>query len=429
MNRNSMQQPQCQPTLHRRRPHARRRRGVAMLLVLAVVVVASVLGYAMLSSAAMTKQANTNAAVTASAQGMAESGVNLALYYLQNPDKAPTYPTVPTADLNRQLYWQGTNGQYIDIGSPAVGSVKVAVNRTLVSNRWQYEVTAYGRVAGSTLERKAQATMLVNSEYRVEHAAVFNNDVTLPGNTRIGTAGMNNGDVYSNAALAIRSGGQVLGRGTRRKITSTAVQPTSGWVTPPPAVPKIVPTFAEVRSYAKYELPKGVEYNATVLHGVTSLATGTKLEPSASNPAGVFIVPGNFTMHGGSEVRGTLIVHGTLTFEGALTGGNTYLHTAQPGFPAVVVGGNMIFGSPLGVAPVTRIEGLAYVTGKVDGSGLLPTLNVKGSLMAGGTSPAFITLPLSYLTVNYDKSLAWVPDFSETGATPISVRVLEWQAQ
>ena len=277
MNRNSMHQPQRQPTLHRRRAHARRR-GVAMLLVLAVVVVASVLGYAMLSSAAMTKQANNNAAVTASAQGMAESGVNLALYYLQNPDKAPTYPTVPTTDLNRQLYWQGTNGQYIDIGSPAVGSVKVAVNRTLVSNRWQYEVTAYGRSAGSTLERKAQATLLLNSEYRVEHAAVFNNDVTLPGNTRIGTAGMNNGDVYSNGALVIRTGGQVLGRGTRRKVTATAVQPTS-WVTPPPALPKIVPTFDEVRSYQKYELPKGVEYNATVLHGVTSLASGTKLEP------------------------------------------------------------------------------------------------------------------------------------------------------
>ena len=427
MNRNSIHQVQHQRTVYHGRPHARRRRGVAMLLVLAVVVVASVLGYAMLSSAAMTKQANTNAAITASAQGMAESGVNLALYYLQNPDKAPTYPTVPTTDLNRQLYWQGTNGQYIDIGSPAVGSVKVAVTRTLVSNRWQYEVTAYGRTAGSTLERKAQATLLVNSEYRVEHAAVFNNDVTLPGNTRIGTAGMNNGDVYSNGALVIRTGGQVLGRATRRKITATAVQPTS-WVIPPPALPKIVPTFAEVRSYQTYELPKGVEYNAAAIVG-TSLASGTILQPTASNPAGVFIAPGNLTMHSGSEVHGTLIVHGTLTFAGALLGGNTFIHSAQPGFPAVVVGGNMIFGSPLGIAPVAKIEGLAYVAGKVDGTGLLPTLNVKGSLMAGGTTPTFLTLPLSYLVVNYDKSLAWVPDFSEAGATPISVRVLEWQAQ
>ena len=134
-------------------------------------------------------------------------------------------------------------------------------------------------------------------------------------------------------------------------------------------------------------------------------------------------------MHSGSEVHGTLIVQGTLTFVGALLGGNTYLHSAQPGFPAVVVSGNMIFGSPLAVAPVARIEGLTYVAGKVDGSGLLPTLNVKGSLMAGGTTPTFLTLPLSYLVVNYDKSLAWVPDFSQAGATPISVRVLEWQAQ
>jgi hypothetical protein len=54
---------------------------------------------------------------------------------------------------------------------------------------------------------------------------------------------------------------------------------------------------------------------------------------------------------------------------------------------------------------------------------------VKGALMAGGTSPTFLSLPLSNLIVNYDKNLAWVPDFSQVGATPISVKVLEWEAQ
>jgi len=78
---------------------------------------------------------------------------------------------------------------------------------------------------------------------------------------------------------------------------------------------------------------------------------------------------------------------------------------------------------------VTRIQGLTYVGGKVDGTGLLPTLDVRGALLAGGATPTFISLPLSYLVVNYDKSLASVPDFSEVGATPISVKVLEWQAQ
>ena len=430
MNRSPMDRPQHHSP--HRRAHARRRRGVAMLLVLGVVVIASVLGYAMLSSAAITKQANANVAVTASAQGIAESGVNLALYYLQNPGKSPTYPATPAADYNRSYYWQGTNGQFVDIGSPAIGSVKVAVTRVLVNNRPRYQVVAYGRTAGSTLERKAEATLLVNAEYRVDHAAMFTNDVTLPGNTRIGTAGMNNGDVYSNGALVIRTGGIVYGQGTRRKITSTPVQPSASplpaWA-PAPAVPKIVPTFDEVRSYSKYEFPKGTEYNATVLTGVTSLASGAKLEPTSGNPAGVYIVPGNFTMHSGSEVVGTLIVQGTLTFAGALVGGETRIRSAQPGFPAVIVKDNMIFGSPLGIAPVARIQGLTYVGGKVDGTGLLPTLDVRGALLAGGATPTFISLPLSYLVVNYDKSLATVPDFSPVGATPISVRVLEWQAQ
>ena len=89
----------------------------------------------------------------------------------------------------------------------------------------------------------------------------------------------------------------------------------------------------------------------------------------------------------------------------------------------------MIFGSPLAVAPVARIEGLAYVAGKVDGSGLLPTLDVRGALMAGGNSPTFLSLPLSTLIVNYDNALARVPDFSYVGATPISINVLDWQAQ
>ena len=426
MNRSPMNRHPQQHTL--RRPAHTRRRGVAMLLVLGVVVVASVLGYAMLSSAAITKQANTNVAITASAQGVAESGVNLALYYLQNPGKAPTYPATPATDYNRSYYWQGTNGQFVDIGSPAIGSMKVTVNRVLVNNRPRYHVVAIGRTAGSTLERKAEATLTVNSEYRVEHAAMFTNDVTLPGNTRIGTLGLNNGDVYSNGALVIRTGGIVYGTGTRRKITSTPVQPSGSWA-PAPAVPKIVPTFDEVRSYATYEFPKGTEYNATVLSGVTSLGSGAKLEPTSSNPAGVYIVPGNFTMHSGSEVVGTLIVQGTLTFAGALVGGDTRLRSAQPGFPAVIVKDHMIFGSPLGIAPVTRIQGLTYVGGKVDGTGLLPTLDVRGALLAGGATPTFISLPLSYLVVNYDKSLASVPDFSEVGATPISVKVLEWQAQ
>ena len=303
MNHISTHQPQQpRPSHGRRRRHALpQRRGVAMLLVLGVVVMGSVLGYAMLSSAAMTKQTSTNAAVTASAQGMAESGVNLAAYYLQNPDKAPNYPTTYADTPN--WFWPGTNGQFIEMGSPAVGSIKVNVTRVTQNGRWRYLVDAVGRTPGNSLERSAKATLQVNSEYRVEHAAVFNNDATLPSNTRIGIAGTNVHDIYSNGALVIRTGAQVYGQGTRRRVTSTPVHPVAtprpAWKTPAPLLPKIVPAFADVRNYKKYEYPKGTEYNATTVAAGSTLGRGDVLAPSASNPAGVFYVPGNFTMQSG----------------------------------------------------------------------------------------------------------------------------------
>src|SRR5688500_14628068 len=58
------------------------RRGAAMLLVLSVLAVAAVLGYAMLSIASIQRQLESNARRGPEAEGLAESGVNLAIYYL-----------------------------------------------------------------------------------------------------------------------------------------------------------------------------------------------------------------------------------------------------------------------------------------------------------------------------------------------------------
>jgi hypothetical protein len=407
---------------------------VALLLVLGVVVVAAVLGYAMLSSAAMTRQVTNSAAITAGAQGMAESGVNLALYYLQNPEASPQYPTAyPATEAYERdrKFWTGTNGQFVDVASPAIGQVKVTVTRPNPAVRWYYEIEAVGRAPGSTLERKVMASTYVNAEYRFEHATVTTNDVGWTGNTRI------EGDSYSNGGLSIRTGGVIIGRAIRRKSGATQVLPTGGWMAPP-ANPKIVPTFDEVRSYLKYELPRGVENHATVLTktdigsaGVPLLgllASGESLGPTASNPAGVYYAPGDLTMHADSEVRGTLIVRGNLT----ILGTNVRIHEPKPGFPALVVGGNVNYGL-LTVAPKLSVSGVMYVAGRIDSAllsgGLLPTVDVDGAMLVGGTSPVFLSLPLSFVRVKYNPTLANVPDFSEVGRTPISVKVLEWEAQ
>lgn len=404
-----------------------RRRGVALLLVLGVVIMASVLGYAMLSSAAMSKQASHNAAVSASAQGIAESGVNLALYYLQNPGHSPTYPaTYPQTETYERAggFWEGTNGQWVDLGSPSIGQVKVTVSRPDVAIRRKYQIEAFGRAPDSILERHVLATTYVNAEYRIDHATVTTNDVTWTGNTRI------DGNAYSNGGntLPLGTSAMVYGHGIRRKLTSS-IRPSEGWGVAP-LVPKVIPTYDEVRSYLTYELPLGVVNDAAVLTG-TELgsagllgvgAYGGTLEPTESNPAGVYYAPGDLKIHSDSQVRGTLIVRGNLEIVG-----NNILIRAQPGFPALIVGGNVNF-NVLSVAPFMRVEGLMYVNGRCDGSGLLlPTLEVEGAMLVRGTSPVFLSLPLSYLRVRYNPDMVRIPDFSEVGSTPISVEMLAWE--
>src|SRR5215207_2703787 len=82
------------------------RRGAALLLVMSVVVVAAVLGYAMLSVTSLQRQMEKNARRGPEAESLAESGVNLAIYYLLHPESAPGYP----GWANVAWHWPGTAG-------------------------------------------------------------------------------------------------------------------------------------------------------------------------------------------------------------------------------------------------------------------------------------------------------------------------------
>jgi hypothetical protein len=431
-----------QRTSRRTTPVWAARRGVAMLLVLGVIVMGSVLGYAMLSSAALQRQISANASATAGAQGMAESGVNLAIYYLNSIDKAPTYPAAypGTEEYDRLWkYWNGTrdaNGNlvWVDFGSPAIGSVMVDVRRRNPAKRWEYEIESWGRGPGSAVTRRVKATVQVNAEFRVEHAGVFTNDVQLTGGTVFGQSGVDGGATYSNGGLSIRSGGYVYGRATRRRTVLTQAQPTptltpyaERWAAAP-HVPKVVPQFTEVRHYQSYEYPAGAAKQAVTLTSGATIGAGyaiDRLEPSAANPAGVFIAPGDVTLRTGAEVRGTLIVTGHLKVIG-----NDIRIRATDGFPALVVAGNVNFGDVLSLTnPNLYVEGLVYVAGRIDGVGLTPTFDIRGGLLVGGTSPVFVSQPLARLLVRYDADKARVPDFSDAGRTVQSVRILDWEAQ
>src|SRR5687767_14267711 len=89
----------------RQSPRGRRgRRGIALMMVVAVVALASLLGYTMLATATMQSRASGNQTKLVSADYLAESGLNIAMYYLQKPENAPT--------LNAGVYWGGMNSSY-----------------------------------------------------------------------------------------------------------------------------------------------------------------------------------------------------------------------------------------------------------------------------------------------------------------------------
>lgn len=81
------------------RPHRQRcaRHGIAYLLVLVAVAAAAVMGWAMLSVSSLRAQVAVNATDGVDANALAESGVNLAIYYLRFPDRAPIDPVIGAA--------------------------------------------------------------------------------------------------------------------------------------------------------------------------------------------------------------------------------------------------------------------------------------------------------------------------------------------
>src|SRR5687767_11093494 len=147
----------------------RARRGAAMLLVLSVVAVAAVLGYAMLSVTSVQRQVERNQRRGPEAESLAESGVNLATYYLLHPETAPGYP----GWANVQWYWPGTGGP-IGFGAAMDGTIDVDVVQD-PDSPWEYEITSTGVAASSPVSRTVTTRVYLNADYEVTHGAVFGN--------------------------------------------------------------------------------------------------------------------------------------------------------------------------------------------------------------------------------------------------------------
>jgi hypothetical protein len=391
------------PLTARLRGH-RARSGIALILVVTVLAFVAIVGFSMLSTASMQAAATRNSNHALAADALAESGFDLACYYLINPDKAPT----PLTTGPSGSYWSGGT---LSFGPSMPGAVTITI--TPLANANEYRIVCAGQAGNSELVRNVVSTVRANRGYQVKSAVGFSQNGYLPLTSTV------HGDVQANGVL-INAGiinGNVLspnpigGLGT---ILGGLIAITPSNNTP-------IPNAATLRNYATYSY-RGASYNAAT---ITGLPTGTTLGPTPGNPAGIYRFVGPLTMNHNVVINGTLIVEGDLNISG---GGNHI--TPADAFPGLIVKGNTWVRGTLLASTSPRdltVNGLAWIGGGLKSSGLLSNsgFNVNGALQFGG-SASVDTLYTSKLTVTTNPNNVDNLDV-DTSVPPASTKVLSYK--
>jgi Tfp pilus assembly protein PilX len=399
----------------------RPRRGFALMMVISVVALAAFLGYAMLATSTLQSRASSNQIKLVSADYLAESGLNVAMYYLQKPENAPS--------LNASGYWAGTSQSYtLPNGLPS--TLNVTVTRD-ASDPWTYEVVStaeVGQASSSKVSKTTGARVYVRNEYILKQAAAFNNNVALNGPFTVA------GDVYTTKQLSLKIGAlgtpYVSGYGYC-KTAQTGVgftSPAGGWKTMT-TPSQVAPSNSELNLYKTYEVDQ-VTYNCTTL-GTSSL-TGTSgvvtKSPTVTNPAGIFY---RNTSSGGAFVLGdNVTINGTLVIEGdcQINGANITI-TPESGYPALIVTGMLDIVNP---SKVITAKGVCYV-GQIKSTNNPASLvvasqfNIQGGLIIGSSSATPVASSFTAkVNVTYDATKAKASELSSVGRVSKGVSIVRW---
>lgn len=411
------------------------------MMVIAVIALASILGYTMLHTASLQNHAGTNQTKLLSADYLAESGLNIAMYYLQYPLEAPA--------RNAEGYWSGMNADYtLPNGCPATLTVSVtqAMDNSATPAKaipWTYEVATSASVgsAGEPTRRVTRTTgarVYVRNEYVMRPGAVVaNNNITFYGPITT------NGDVYGSRQIAIKTGSinpQVKGAGYSNSglLISGYIAPRDGYlpIHNPTALAPIAPSNSNVNLYKTYNVD-GQQYNAGLVQSVTNILTGLLgllfPPPSSDNPAGIIYkdaIAAPLVIEDNTTINGTLIVEGSLQIKGT----NITINP-QPGYPALIVTGNLeIFQSGKNLTA----NGITYIGGQLKSNNnglpapppeLASTFVVNGGLIFGTTSVA--PIPSNYnvrTTLNYNPTRAVAPELTPSPALrrATGVSIVRW---
>jgi hypothetical protein len=386
-----------------------RRAGMALMMVVFTVGMAAVMGVAILAASSMQSQVKGNILAGAQADYLAESGVQLGMYYLQNPGNASA--------LNASGVYTG--GSSITFGADTPGYVDIAIS-TVATNTYDITSTAHG---GNSLTRTQTARVYVNTQYTQTKALSTNGNWTMPTSMTV------DGDIRCDGNLTVAAGGTI--NGLVRALATTNYPTFSAPETfPVKAAPlltniDIYTTTGAATPYYNY-----VDTDGTTKVGYPQLLPAVVIGeylPAANNPKNVWYT-NNATTFTDFILNGTLVMRGSTRRMGIF--GNVQI-TAMENMPALVLNGPMQFSTDLDPRDVV-IDGLCWMAGNITTTGTPATgcsLTINGALLFGSSATGVGANYLGTINVTYDSAKVQVPNFSSVGATPQSVRILRWGNQ
>jgi hypothetical protein len=180
------------------------RRGIAMMLVMMAVATIGVMAYALCAAARMRSQIASSASIRSQGEHLAESGLNLAVYYLQNPKSSPV---ALAYGASGNVHYPGESPLVID-GLP--GRVDVTVTNPANGS---FVVTSVATYEGNVTT--ATATLNVTKSKKFDYAAVLTGNPTLNNKVSIIGGAITDGSIVQNAATFSGRSGR-LSRPTAR---------------------------------------------------------------------------------------------------------------------------------------------------------------------------------------------------------------------
>ncbi len=401
----------------RPRPKIPRRRGMALLMVMIVLSTCVIMSYALLQAAVLESAVSREGKCSAAAEYLAESGLQIGAYFLQQPYQSP--------HISEDGFWTGTGNNPYRIGD---GTVAIAIARAPLLDAngatiWignpavaaldfdSYDITATASIVDGTrtVTHTATARVRVRRDVFTSNSTLnFNGTVELSGN---------------NLSLAVQA--QAAGTVTLKPplnltlLTAPSVIKQGNIALPIiySSTPLYLPTNRTVNHYLAYEY-NGRRYYGQKLNRSTLWFAW--YSSSSNNPLGVFWTDDDLDIRGMATINGTLVVMGgNLTISG---GWNSVNQSSD--LPAIVCDGDIILKRNSGITVNSRP---VYVGGQIRGDGSETSgnssLNISGALYCGGNN-GISPQCKSLITITAGVNRAM--DFY-AAMTATSVNVISWK--